>query len=121
MRKIYKNENFFEPGTNVYPFFTYADYIRNMHSHEFWELTYVIDGEGKNETKDGFKNISAGDFLLIKPGAEHSITAPDVGKHTLTKICNCLIKDEYIQKTLKKFNISELNAYSLYDKIIACK
>lgn len=117
MKKIYKEENFFDKGMNIYTFFTYADYVRNMHSHEFWELTYVFEGEGENETADGLKKVITGDFLFIKPGAEHSITTPDMGKHGLTRICNCLIKDSFLKNIIQKYNIAELSAYSLYDMI----
>ena len=117
MNKIYKDADFFDTGENIQVIFTYADYVRNMHSHEFWELTYIVGGEGENETEGGFNKVSEGDFLLIKPGARHSITAPDQGKYTLTQICNCLIKDSYMKYIIQKYNFTDLSAYSLYDKI----
>lgn len=117
MKKIYKNEKFFDDGTDAYAFLTYADYIRNMHSHEFWELAYIFEGEAENETKDGSSKLIAGDFLLIKPGAEHSITSDLIENRPLTQMCNCLIKDSFLKEILHKYNYSDLSSYQLYDKI----
>lgn len=117
MKKIYKNEKFFDDGTDAYAFLTYADYIRNMHSHEFWELAYIFEGEAENETKDGSSKLIAGDFLLIKPGAEHSITSDLIENRPLTQMCNCLIKDSFLKEILYKYNYSDLSSYQLYDKI----
>ena len=45
------------------------------HSHEFVELTYVLDGRGRHIVGDESMDVSAGDMFIIDLGVEHEYVA----------------------------------------------
>ncbi|MGN0163009.1 MAG: helix-turn-helix domain-containing protein, partial [Candidatus Ornithomonoglobus sp.] len=87
----------------------------NMHSHEFWEISYVYEGRGTNHTADGGRTgIKEGEFLFISPGAEHCITSPPPEKGGWVRVCNFLMSQRYIDEVKKAFlGIDGLDEYSL--------
>lgn len=114
MLKVYKESDFFDEHENIYAFFSLADAVRNIHAHEFWEIAYVYEGEAQNETIHGNTHLQAGNFLLIKPGAEHSFTYKR--NTSRGRICNCLIRRSYFEKLIEKFQKKyELSGYRLYE------
>lgn len=47
------------------------------HSHPFWQLILVTDGQLHVKTDSDTKILNAGDFHILPPKWEHSLTAPD--------------------------------------------
>ena len=114
MLKVYRESDFFDKEEKIYAFFSLADVIRNMHAHEFWEIAYVYEGEAQNETIHGSQHLQTGDFLFIKPGAEHSFTYNT--NDVRGRMCNCLIRRNYFERLIEKFqNNHELSGYKLYE------
>ncbi len=113
------NKDFFEENEKLRAFFCVAHREKDIHSHEFWELAYVYEGRGKNHT-DNTENIKEGDFLLIKPGAKHSITSLPQKDGSQTRVCNCIFTQEYFKTIEKEYSsVAELQGYVLYDMIIS--
>jgi len=76
----------------------------NMHTHEFWEISYVYEGLGTHHLEDGTSNkIKKGDFLLISPGPAHCITSPPPEKGSGVRVCNILISPLY-EKACGRFS-----------------
>lgn len=116
MMKKYREIDFFDKNENIYAFFTYADNIKNMHSHEFWEIVYLFEGRGVHRTPDGETVMEAGDFLLIRPGAAHSIESVPQCDGALARICNCLVRRDYFSSIADSFQAeSSLKGYALCD------
>lgn len=42
------------------------------HSHDFFELVYVAQGEGEHLYKGDYFHIHEGDVFMIEPGEEHA-------------------------------------------------
>lgn len=115
----YPNSDFFGEGEEIRAFFCGAHREKNMHSHEFWELAYIYEGQGENHTNYGSKPVKEGNFLLIKPGAEHSITSPEKNKGALVRVCNCLFTQEYFQKLMRDYTaIAELDEYTMHTMLL---
>lgn len=113
----YFNKDFFEENENIRAFFCRTHSEETMHSHEFWELGYVYEGIATHHTDKKDKLVKAGDFILIKPGTRHSVTAPQNGAPTW--MCNCLFTQNYFELLMQEYwNISELADYALHDMLL---
>ncbi|MGN0182370.1 MAG: AraC family transcriptional regulator [Candidatus Ornithomonoglobus sp.] len=119
MRIKYLNSDFFGKNENVRAFFCSAHREKNMHSHEFWELSYIYEGRGKNYTNAESETVKDSNFLLIKPGMEHSVTSPKKNDGALVRVCNCLFTQDYFDSLIKEYTVvPELNSYALHDMLL---
>lgn len=76
----------------------------NMHNHEFWEISYVIEGIGTHYFENGTSDkIKKGDFLLISPGPAHCIVSPPPEKGSGVRVCNILISPDYMKQIKEQF------------------
>lgn len=67
-----------------------------LHSHNFFEIVYVLEGSAI-QTLEGFDSVvKQGDYFLIDYGSSHSYS-----KCRDFKIINCLFMPEYIDATLR--------------------
>ena len=119
MADIFLVKDYFEDGQPYHIDFFIEHREMNMHSHEFWELSYVYEGRGTHHLANGkSESIKEGDFLLISPGASHCITSPPQTEGSWVRVCNFLITQEYIDILKKRFlNLRELDEYSLRSAI----
>lgn len=94
-------------------YFSHGDY--ETHSHDFFELAYVYEGEGLHRLNGKDCKVKKGMYFIVdykKPHSYHNIKG---GK---LKLINCLFTAEFIDKSLKNCHrFSEiLNSYLLkYD------
>ena len=91
----------------------------NMHSHEFWEISYVYEGRGTHYFEDGrAEAIKEGEFIFMSPGTSHCITSPPPEKGSWVRVCNLLMTQEYIDKLKERLrSVHELDEYSLKNMI----
>lgn len=91
--KIYKTKNgyLFEKPYRV--FCIAESRIKNIHSHDFFEMAYVYEGCGKH-IGDCPKDINEGDFFLILPGAQHC-TISNEKNAPWVRVCNLLANMNY--------------------------
>ncbi len=114
MNTKFLNKDFFDENENIRAFFCRTHSEKNMHSHEFWELGYIYEGIGRHHTNNGSKSVKAGNFILIKPGAYHSVTAPQNGAPM--RMCNCLFTQKYFETLIQEYwNVDGLADYTLHD------
>lgn len=92
----------------------------NMHSHEFWEISYVYEGRGTHHYEDGrTEPIREGEFILLSPDVAHCITSP-TEKGSWVRVCNLLITQEYIDGLKKRFEtVHALDEYPLKNMIFS--
>lgn len=120
MNTEFLNKDFFDENENIRAFFCCAHSEKNMHSHEFWELGYIYEGIGTHHTSKGNEAVKAGDFILIKPGGYHSVTAPQNGAST--RVCNCLFTQNYFEMLIQEYwNVSGLADYTMQDMLLGAK
>lgn len=94
-----------------------------IHSHTFFELTYVYDGKCEQNINDQPVHMRTGDFLIIPPDVRHSIAVFDksiviqipVKKATLENIFFNFLRDDNI---LAMFFINSIYAQHVNDYII---
>lgn len=121
MSKKYLISDFFENNENIHAGFYIEHREKNLHSHDFWEISYVYEGSGthyygNNEITD----IKSGEVILITPNTEHCIKSPNVNNGGWVKVLNLLIKDDYIRKIIKRLSlIRELEEYKLMKKLVS--
>lgn len=117
MKKVYLEKDFLAEDENVYAFFEQVTPVRNMHAHDFWELAYIFEGEGINETPVSAEAVGMGEFLFIKPGAEHSLVCPK-GSATPARLCNCLIRSSAMAAAISQVEAAAgLQGYALLDML----
>ncbi|MFC5403254.1 AraC family transcriptional regulator [Cohnella soli] len=50
-------------------------YVINVHRHEYYQLLYVIEGDGLIRMKDGTSQLSEDHVVVIPPLTEHSVSS----------------------------------------------
>ena len=113
MKNILLTDNFFENDLPIYAFFAAERRDKNMHSHDFWELSYVYEGRGTHYTKGSVMPIREKEFLFISPDTEHCIVSPSKENGALVRVCNVLIRKEYMDKIIKKYR--QIDCFADYD------
>ena len=118
MNQKYPETEFFDKEENVYAFFTFGDSRENLHSHEFWAISYLYEGRGIYRTPDGEETLEANEFLFIKPGAIHAIMSMPLCDGAPARICNCQIRSDYFLSCIREFQAeAPLKGYVLYDML----
>lgn len=103
MKEIFRIKDFFEENESVKMdyYIEHRDIFR--HAHEFWELSYVCESQGKSYVEEEKPvEIGQGSYLLIAPGCFHCITSPGAEQGSWVKVCNLLIKPEYMGQIIEK-------------------
>ena len=103
MINILLADNFFENDSPIYAFFGVERRDKNMHSHNFWELSYVYEGRGTHYMNGSAMPIKESEFLLISPKTEHCIVSPSKENGSLVRVCNVLVKKAYMDKIMSKY------------------
>ena len=67
-----------------------------LHSHNFFELVYVVSGQCTHRLGNEQSRIKAGDYFIIDTGSEHSYINTD----KKLEIINCLFMPDYIDRAL---------------------
>lgn len=119
MTQKYLNRDFFYNNEKVCAGFYLEHREINMHSHEFWEISYVYEGRGTHHFENGkTESIKEGEFVFLSPDISHCITSPPIEKGSPVRVCNLLITQDYIDK-LKEclLSLREFDEYSLKDMI----
>lgn len=91
----------------------------NMHSHEFWEISYVYEGRGTHYFEDGrTESIKEGEFVFVSPDVAHCITSPPPEKGSWVRVCNLLLTQDYVDEIIRRLRpVRELDESSLKDMI----
>lgn len=99
MKTIYQIKDYFEENKEVRIDYFLEHKALLPHAHEFWELSYVCENQGKSYVEEKSPvDIRRGNYLLISPGCTHCITSPDADSGKWVKVCNLLIRPEYMCK-----------------------
>lgn len=67
-----------------------------LHSHNFFELVYVVSGQCTHRLGNEQSRIKAGDYFIIDTGSKHSYINTD----KKFEIINCLFMPDYIDRAL---------------------
>lgn len=103
MPPIFYIRDFFMPGEKVSAGYYLEQRENTLHTHEFWEISYVLEGRGEHHTGNAAPTrIIEGDFLLISPCAAHCIISPPPERGSWVRVCNVLITPEYMNTLLQK-------------------
>lgn len=81
-----------EPKKNIYVCMHPSGTVDFYHTHDFFEINYVYEGECVNMVEKQHVYMKTGDFMLIHPGTFHTVYAD-----TDSKVVNILIKDDFFE------------------------
>ncbi len=123
MTKKFLMKDYFEDDKPYFIDFFLEHREINMHSHEFWEISYVFEGRGTHCYEDGrTETIKEGEFIFISPEASHCIVSPPPDKGSWVRVCNFLISNEYMDVLLGYLKQArELDEYILRNMIFENK
>lgn len=94
---ILLNKDYFSDDQYIIAKYDVESRDLKMHSHEFWEISYVHESEGTSYFgNDVAEPITPGEFIFISPGAIHCIQSPPSDKGAWVRVCNLLVRNEYI-------------------------
>lgn len=119
MKQKFLTKDFFNDEEKISAGFYMEHRELNIHSHEFWEISYVYEGRGTHHSEGGKKEaIREGEFVFLSPGVSHCITSPPPEKGSRVRVCNLLLTQDYIDMIKEKLScIHELDEYSLKNMI----
>lgn len=120
MTQKFYTKDFFDNDEQISAGFYVEHREITMHTHEFWEISYVYEGRGTHHFEDGSTSpIREGEFLFISPGTAHCITSPSPGKGSWVRVCNLLMTQAYMDRLGERFlAVRELDEYCLKDRIL---
>lgn len=115
MIRTFQVKDFFENEEKIHAGFYLEHREINMHRHEFWEISYVYEGNGTHHFENGSAvPIRDGEFIFMSPGAAHCITSPATADAGWVRVCNLLITEEYMRHLAKKLkNLHEFDEYRM--------
>lgn len=73
----------------------------SIHSHDFYEIAYVMEGWGTHHTDSSSQRIQEGDYLLITPGIRHCIVSPAESSIPRIRVCNCLFTAAFFSPVIR--------------------
>ena len=73
----------------------------DYHSHNFFELVYIIDGEINHYLDGKLIHVKSGDYFIIDVNSKHRYS---IINNKLCRIFNCLFYPSAIDKTMKHCN-----------------
>lgn len=114
----FSNDDFFDENENFRAFFTSAHREKTMHSHEFYEISYLYEGHGESHTEKGSKPFRAGEFIFIKPGTNHAVTSPQKKDDVLARLGHCIFTQKYFEGLIEDYSaIFKSENYALYNML----
>lgn len=118
MEQTFLNKDYFDNNLPYHAGFYIEHRERNMHSHEFYEISYVYEGRGIHDIHNAATTaIQEGEFIFITPGISHCMISPPSDQGNWVRVCNLLMKQEYMDRIRKRlFFMDELNEYTLRNK-----
>ncbi|MBR0365496.1 MAG: helix-turn-helix transcriptional regulator [Clostridia bacterium] len=120
MAQKYYCRDFFDNNESVSVGFYMENREIKMHSHEFWEISYVYEGRGTHHFEDGTtRPICDGEFIFMSPGISHCITSPPPDRGSWVRVCNLLIMPDHIDALSKQLlSAHELDEYAMRSMIL---
>jgi len=118
MKNVLLADNFFENNSPIYAFFGVERRDKNIHSHDFWEISYVYEGRGTHYMEDSALPIREKEFIFISPETEHCIVSPPKENGAWVRVCNVLVRKTYMDKIISKYKqIDRFADYTFTQKL----
>ncbi|MBQ9765709.1 MAG: helix-turn-helix domain-containing protein [Lachnospiraceae bacterium] len=118
MRKEYLSKYLFNENELIRGFFNIAPYESDMHSHDFWEISYVYEGGGVCYMGNQSSPVKCGSVLFAAPNTPHCFISHSHKEGSPLRICSIVFKQNYLELFMQNFqNISELKEHALFNLI----
>jgi AraC-like DNA-binding protein len=88
----------------IAPYTISSNEIIEQHSHEFFELVYVIEGSGSHIYQEKIFSIHEGDVFIIEPEKIHGF---EVGNNEYLKVYNLLFQPKFLKKEIESLSYLE--------------
>lgn len=113
---IYKSDDFIPLGNSFTSFPSAELRSERRHSHDFYEIGYVNNGEGLHYNGKEFQTVKNGSFVLISPEKEHCFVSPESNNIPWVMVYDCLFTKDFFEDVMNSFiNIEALKSSALYN------
>ena len=109
----YKSEQYIKDDLSLGIFIDNAGRLAGVHTHEFVEIVYVLEGTATDKINDVTSNLSRGDMLFINYGSTHSREVSD----NYSFINVCFAPEILGNKIINKENAFYLLSLSAFEEI----
>jgi|GEM_PF-2103065 Transcriptional regulator containing an amidase domain and an AraC-type DNA-binding HTH domain len=105
-----KKSDFMDMDYSIhYQFITRNTLMKTTHSHDFWEIFFVIIGSVKHNINGTSDILENGSVILIHPGDIHMFEAPDDNGEYL----NFAVSDELVSEICNFLTLNKLDLYEI--------
>lgn len=94
---------------NVYVCLHPSATVHYYHTHDFFEVNYVYQGNCINMVEGESLQMSVGDFLLLHPGTFHTVYAD-----TQSKVVNLLIRSNFFTRNFSRIDGNVVSSLSMF-------
>lgn len=118
MERKYQSCDFFNEQETLRGYFTVAQREKDMHSHDFWEISYVYEGCGLCYLENRAIPVKGGFVLFAAPKASHCFLSQSQKEGSPLKICSIIFTENYQNDFIANYHrVNELKGHSLFLKI----
>lgn len=95
---IMSGDSYFTPSVPISVNRVYETFERNIHSHEFIEITYISEGAGVHYIDDTAVPVEQGTLVFIPIGPSHVYRPRTLTKGSPLIVYNCLFPVKYLSE-----------------------
>ena len=101
--KIFRGKNYFNNGFPICINRIEESFDTSVHSHDFWEMTYISEGQGNHISGDNVIKVSKGDLFMVPLGVTHVFRPDSFGSKTPLVVYNFIIAMEELKNFLRSY------------------
>lgn len=98
-RDYFSEKEYFEGKFNYIHTYLHRDYKNAMHTHQFYEINIIVEGEGRHYISDTSMETGVGDVFVIPPGIAHGYYS-----ESKINIFHILIKNDFLTSYAEEFS-----------------
>ena len=114
MSKIFEAKNYIEPGLSLCIFKSRCGESEPVHTHDFTEIIYILDGEARQVINGTEHSVKRGDMLFINYGSTHAYEP--VGDFVYYNIC--FLPEVISERIINRDNAFDLLSLTAIDELI---
>ncbi len=103
------NDQFMPPGASFEIFHGPLEGTVSLHWHEFYEMSFILEGEGIHFLNGVSYPLKRGDIFLLTPADFHEITAYP---NTNFELFNVIFLDEWLSDEIRQLIFNEVQLHS---------
>ncbi|MCI2255762.1 AraC family transcriptional regulator [Domibacillus sp. PGB-M46] len=101
--RIFRGENYFRNGLPICVNRVEESFDTSMHFHDFWEMTYIAEGQGTHHSGDEIMPVSKGNLFMVPLGVSHVFRPMSLNSKEPLIVYNFLVDVKELKKFIHSF------------------